>query len=711
MKAFVLAAAMVLSGVVRAENPYQVMKAQPDEFFRLIPQVGVTHLLTEDDEHNAIWDMAVSPEGRLFFGACGETYVSVYARMYEYDRAHQRLVRHFDLEKRLALDDTGLRTSKFHTSMMFIGNHRMLTTTHTTSPAPTHPTWMPYEYYNHPFESFKGSDLLVWDYETNETKGLGKFTAKDTVYGATYDPKNGDYFGTTCLKGEGLVYNLKDGSIRRLGQVTDSRTSKGFLCSDGHIYGSTYSGAMYRYNTDTRDIEYLDRHLDGLLRMACEWDGVLYITTGTCGGVGRGMMLYGYDLKTRELKRLGCPVPKAPRLDRYREDEQPQFHAYGMAFDSRGRMWYGCCTVTPTVSFAGVRLYMWDFLHGAKPRDCGFLGSPVRTVSEMASMKMMPGDVLVCSDGNHNSWKDDACGILAIDLTKFVPALDDPEAPRPMTSDIVNYLPYDPSNWKLYPKDDWDEVYAKYAVRYEKVVCGRRRFLKANPFRVPKEGSSGLSVWEKIGRENAAVRRIAWTSPAALSFWCGEERTFRADVTLDADGKAHLKSVVEAEIPAEEDMPAVSAGLALPSVPGRQYLAKASASAKLADGATLVGTEDGMLALVDGNRVRSEGGTMSGGRVHALVTAPDGKTVWGVTGHRMGVAYVFRWTRAGGLELIGLPPDVKADCGRNVHLYNATTIAISPDGRFAAVGGTDALGGVAVFRIGGLPEMERTGVK
>ena len=127
-----------------------------------------------------------------------------------------------------------------------------------------------------------------------------------------------------------------------------------------------------------------------------------------------------------------------------------------------------------------------------------------------------------------------------------------------------------------------------------------------------------------------------------------------------------------------------------------------------ADGATLVGTEDGMLALVDGSRVRSEGGTMSGGRIHALATAPDGKTVWGVTGHRMGVAYVFRWTRAGGLELIGLPPDVKADCGRNVHLYNATTVAVSPDGRFAAVGGTDALGGVTVFKIGDLPETERT---
>lgn len=37
-------------------NPYTVMKEKPAEFFHLIPQTGVTHILcTEDPQHNAVW--------------------------------------------------------------------------------------------------------------------------------------------------------------------------------------------------------------------------------------------------------------------------------------------------------------------------------------------------------------------------------------------------------------------------------------------------------------------------------------------------------------------------------------------------------------------------------------------------------------------------------------------------------------------------------
>ena len=702
---FTVAVFAVMS--LAAANPYQTMKAEPDGFFRLIPQVGVTHLLTEDDDHNAIWDMAVSPEGRLFFGACGETYVSVYARMYEYDAKAKRLVRHFDLEKRLALDGVGLRTSKFHTSMSFIGGHKMLTTTHTTSPSPRHPTWMPYEYFNHPFEGFKGSDLLVWDYETNETRGLGKFTSHDTVYGATYDPKNGDYFGTTCLTGLGLVYNLRDGSVRNLGQVTDSRTSKTFLCSDGHIYGSTYSGALFRYNTDRRDIEYLGVHIDGLLRMACEREGVLYFTTGTAFKNNRGMMLYGYVLATGELKKFGRPVPLAPRLDRYSPDEVPQYHAYGMAFDSEGRLWYGVSIVTPTVHFCGIKLFMWDFLRGGRPIDCGFLGSPLRTVSEMASMKVMPGDILVCSDGNHVSWKEDACGIVAIELRKFVPALSDPTAPRPYSHDFVNYLPYPDSCMTLYPKDDLKECLEKFAVRYNETLVGYRKFIKANPYRIPNAGASGVSVWEQIGRENAAVRKIEWTSPDAFTFWCSGEKSYRIDASLGADGKAHVVAVKEGPVPAGDDSTDIlPPNCAMPAVPGRQYIAKASAAVKLPDGSILAGTKDGMLARVEsavirktGGVVRCEGGVMTGGPIHTLALTPDGGTVWGVSGHDQGLGHVFTWTQREGLAILGLPPDVAADNGRNVHIYKATTLALSPDGSHVAVGGLDALGGVAVFPV------------
>ena len=81
-----------LAVVRHPDNPFQCMKAPPPEFFQRIPQVGVTHLLTDDVAHNAVWDMAVSPEGRVFFSSCGESYVPAYARLYEYDHGSKRLI-------------------------------------------------------------------------------------------------------------------------------------------------------------------------------------------------------------------------------------------------------------------------------------------------------------------------------------------------------------------------------------------------------------------------------------------------------------------------------------------------------------------------------------------------------------------------------------------------------------------------------------------
>ena len=124
-----------LAVVRHPENPFQCLKEQPESFFHLIPQVGVTHLQTDDVEHNAVWDMVVTPEGRVFFSSCGESYVPAYARLYEYDHRKKRLIEHFRLEEKIAQSEVAIRASKFHTALSCIGDHKILTTTHTTSPS------------------------------------------------------------------------------------------------------------------------------------------------------------------------------------------------------------------------------------------------------------------------------------------------------------------------------------------------------------------------------------------------------------------------------------------------------------------------------------------------------------------------------------------------------------------------------------------------
>ena len=669
------------------------MKAKPREFFELIPQTGVTHLFaTEDPQHNAIWDMAISPEGRVFFSVCGESYLALYARLYEYDHKNKKLVRHFNLDDKVILNKSSLRTSKFHTAMSFMGDGKMITTTHTTSPAPTHPTWMPYEYAEHPYEGYQGSNLLIYDYNKGEVKPLGIFTPHDTTYGATYDPKNGDYFAITWLRGTGYVYNVHTGQTRCLGQISDSHTSRTFLLSDGHIYGSTYSGAMFRYNTDMREVEFLGVDAPGLIRHAVERDGILYFTTGPCSVPGRGQLLYSYNLETREIKTVGRPVPEAESLN---GDPSVFYNAYGMAFDSKGVLWYGCMTFVPEHRYVGARLYMWDFLNGKEPVDCGFLGTKERTLSITAEMYIR-NDVLFISDGNHTSHVDTPCGILAIDLEKFVPALKTEK--RLMSHDYINYIPYQQQASLWYPKSDFEECIAKYEEYYEDTVKYFAQFVKDNSPRPTFKSAYGVSVWERVGFGNTEVRNIEWTSENEFSFICGNESYNKVDVTVNANGKASVTAITPTEKADFSQIKAEVPNVVLPAVPGRRYLANAESSVLLKDGGILVGTSDTVLARIDGDKVFSFGQVISAGGVHSLDVAPNG-TAYGVAGHKEGCGMLFKYEKESGVTLLGILPEAFAENGRNVAIYRPTVISISPDGNYAAIGGADEISGVLVVKL------------
>ena len=675
------------------KNPFQYMKDKPKEFFELIPQRGVTHIFaTEDPQHNAVWDMAISPEGRVFFSACGESYLPLYARLYEYDHKNKKLIRHIKIEEEIVLNKNSLRTSKFHTAMSFIGDGKILSTTHTTSPAPAHPTWMPYEYAEHPYEGYQGSNLLIYDYNTGETKGLGILSPHDTTYGATYDPKNGDYFAITWLRGTGYVYNVHTGETRCLGQVSDSHTSRTFLLSDGHIYGTTYSGAMFRYNTDIRDIEFLGVNAPGLIRHACEYDGKLYFTTGPCSVAGRGQMLYCYDMTTREISTVGRPVPEA---DATVDDPSVFYNAYGMAMDSKGVLWYGCMTFVPEHKYVGARLYRWDFLHGGDVRDCGFLGTPARTVSITAEMQIRD-DVLYISDGNHTCHVDTPCGILAIDLDEFTAALDTEE--RIMSHDYVNYLPYQYEAREWYPRDDFDECLALYTDYYNNTVKYFGRFVRDNSPRHTFAHASGVSVWERVGFGNTAVRSIVWLSDTELDIVCGNASDSLVRVRIDGNSDAHVESITEIEKKNYSGLKVAVPTVTLPCVPGRRYLATSESSVGLPDGSVMVGTHDTILARVKDGRAFSFGQVISAGGVHSLDVSPDG-TVWGVAGHREGCGTVFRYTEEEGVVLVGIVPEAWAENGRNVSIYRPSVIAVSPDGRHIAIGGEDEISGAVILKL------------
>ena len=85
---------------IKPDNRFAMLNEQPADFFKLIPQTGVEHIMVKEwPTHNAIWDMAVSPEKTIFFSICGESYVAEYARLYEYNPKTKEMKLHFKLEE------------------------------------------------------------------------------------------------------------------------------------------------------------------------------------------------------------------------------------------------------------------------------------------------------------------------------------------------------------------------------------------------------------------------------------------------------------------------------------------------------------------------------------------------------------------------------------------------------------------------------------
>ena len=273
----------------------------------------------------------------------------------------------------------------------------------------------------------------------------------------------------------------------------------------------------------------------------------------------------------------------------------------------------------------------------------------------------------------------------------FLPAIETEK--RIPSHDYMNYLPYPLECAKYYPKDDFEENWNKFYKKYE-FEQGMQKFLKENNYIYNYPEVKTISYWEQIGRENTKVNKIEWNDNNNISIYCGTSKTYKIDVELTTN-----KQVINEHefVKADELKEVVDENLKLPYMSGRQYLAKANASVKMDDGSVIVGTKDMMLAKIKDGKVKSLGAVTPCGSVNSLVCTGD--TVYGVAGYEKGACNMFKYDDENGVEQLGYVPKAFAVNGRNVCIFNATTMALSPDKNYMAIGGADELSGVVIVKI------------
>ena len=642
---------------------------------RVISQTGVRqHRYPLRHSHNAIWDSAVGPDGKLYYGLATEIATAGYVRLCSYDYHTEEVKELFRVEDVIIPQDRAIRASKFHSSICFMPDGKMIMTTHTTDKSPRHPTWMPVAYYHHLWDGFAGGNIILYDPKTGKAENLGIPVPHESIYGALYEPAHNALFFLGFLRGHLYRFTLEDRRVQDLGKVSETYSFRLVLGKDGHIYSASRTGHVYRVRTDTleiQDLGYQFRH-EG-------YDHHTYYNNLSIGRIGPDGRLYMAAMYSRNFVALDTDTdtfqdmgPYLP-TDRYSFDENRN-GVFGMDFDSEGVLWYVVTGLNNYEAYLehGIpaSLFRWDITRGGKPEWMGLVGTPERVCGWNSEVAISKDDILYVTGSNHSL---DGPELTGIDLKQY---RRDMYTPGPLTTDRY----YDPQ--------------APEYIQSARQIHHQEQLLENNPTNVSLAvWGHPILLWRALAPDHipdSAVQMLHWQDNRTLCGIAGKETHYRFTIE---DGT--LSALTPTEKPEMSQKPAYLEDL--PWFPGRQYQAVPCAETLLPDGRRLVGTPDGMLAVVKGQEVYALGAVSVNGPIHCLSCAPDG-TVYGVAGDEEDIALLFRWDEKRGLRCLG---HIGQGYGQTIddvfYCTHVTACAVSPDGKKLAIGSTERLGTVVIY--------------
>ncbi len=659
--------------------------------YKLMSQTGVKqYVFPLDSDHNAIWDSTPMPNGDLYFALATELTTAGYTRLYKYDFASNTVEECFKVEDVIMPSDRAIRASKFHTSISQMVDGRLVMTTHTTDRSPRHPSWMPIAYYHHVWDGYAGSNIVVYDPATKKAENLGIPVPHESIYGSLYDPKHNALFFTGFFRGHTYRYSFDDKKLIDFGQLAENFSFRLLQDKNGDIMGSTRSGYMYLIDADTLEVQDLGYRIPFATYPEYLMGDFKCLSNGGIGPDGRLYMCFfysrhiiAYDSDTRQFEDMGEYLPGYP----VHVNGETRNGIFGMHFDNDGVLWYA---VFSRNCNSGIReiglpssLFRWDITRGGKPEWLGLAGTKDRVACWTSEVCVGPDDILYIIGSNHAA---DGPDITAVDLKAF-------------QKDMYNFG----------KEEIVDEYYMNPASkRYNDAAdffLEQEEFGAKNNWRVPYEmACPPTRLWRALAPdniENSRVKNLAWIGNDTLAGICGSEKDF---VFRTQNGEI-------LEITPKEENAALYAALAsqkavlpqiedLPYYPGRQYKAVASAAVAMAGGKMVVGTEEGMLAVCDGEDIFALGPAVYNGPIRSLCCTSDGKTVYGVGGDEDDLGIVFRYDAQNGLRWLGHVTYDAASPHSTVNCPIITSCAISPDDRVLAVGSGDRMGQIMYYQLG-----------
>ncbi len=660
---------------------FNYLESISDDNLKLIPQNVVKRaMFDKNDRRNAIWDMHISKSGRCFVALCAEQHVSEAVSLYEYSFSKNKFELCFNFEKEVCRFKDAITPSKIHTSMCDMNDGRIIMTTHTTAQSPVHPYWHPEPFYNHTFEGYQGSNILIYNPETGILENKGVPVPHESIYGACYDPKNNCLYFTGYFRGHLYRFDVDNCDVTDYGKVTEFGSFRLHLGRDGNIYSASRSGYFYRINTETKQIEELGiffpkdyepystlKHIQ-LDYIVDAPDGNLYLKYI----FGKNLYRYNYESNTLQCVGEYCPQTL--------ETVDP-YSAFGLVCDENGVFWYAICTCDEHFELNNAYLCRWDVLNGGKPQNMGILGTPERSLTVCSEMIYRDG-ILYVADSNHHF---DVPGVFTVDLRaleKMNYKLSDSDLI--FTKDILNYAHLrEPEKYYKYGIEEYERQ-KKYNQRFFDYIDSYSEFLSQNQLAIVAKNVTAYPFWRQLGCKCSGVKSVLYKGEFFEAQLGNEEEKFR--FSNDGSGLckiAEYTPINKPEISIDADV--------MPKAAGRNFKAEITAAAKIFDGKYLIGTKDGILGVWDGETVFSLGACPNtSGEIVDICYCEKTRTAYGISGGRHDIAIVFSFDEKQGVKYLG-----RAHFNIDTGLYlssELSCIAVNENGTKIAVGSNERMG-------------------
>ena len=661
-------------------KPYTV-----ENLLELIPREAIKQCyVTDSPGYNACWDYHITPSGRHFLACCAEGAFPEYVRIYEYFPNSNTLKLKFKLDDKIVVYPRAIRPSKLHTSMHTMPDGRIVMTTHTTASAPTHKCWMPEAYYDHMWEGFMGSNVLIFDPDKETVEDLGIPVPRESIYGSIYLKKEHAILFITYFRGHAYKMDLTTRNVTDYGQITEFGCYHLHEGPDDNIYLTSRSGDLWCYDTESQKLEYTGIKFPEDKTLAPQGRNVItYSVNGPDGKIYMNIhphtKIHVFDPESRVLKEAFYVKPPE-----FKDIEAKGCSVFGMQFDKDGIMWY---TVTTGVRHTGLRLMSVDVREeNPIPRDHGTIGTAERTVFCIENV-LLRDNKLYLPDANGPY--SPGVSVIDLDIIKRDYGKEREISRDPQCFHVDGVPRFEElyrGNVELTPEnlltaDDYsNRISAEYAKNNPFI------FMKGKPVYATK-------LWKAIGKtEGSQVKTLEFDDDGNVIAYL----TGGMEVTLREGSVISIRKAEPVSEKSCEEIEEKFREYKLPAHPGRQFLAKASAYGVMADGAVLVGTKDGALALIRNGKVFSLGMVSISGGIHDIAVSPDGKLAVGVGGDSSDIGTTFTYTEEDGVNIGGylyysVAGGLKCDDACSAS-FEPCAVAFSKDGRRLAVGVRDNLG-------------------